>query len=96
MWAEPAKREHDALKVQITPIHERSGGTYGSPRVYQQLCDEDFELGRDLVARLTWELQVCGMPKRRYTVTTDSDHDAPVAPSLLQRDFGRTVPRSAG
>jgi transposase InsO family protein len=38
------------------------------------------------------EMQVCGKPKRRYTVTTDSDHDAPVAPNLLQRDFDAERP----
>ena len=41
----------------------------------------------DRVARLMRELQVHGAPKRRYRCTTDSHHDAPVAPNLLQRDF---------
>ena len=86
------KRQDDALKVHITTIHQRSGGTYGSPRVYEQLRHEDFEVGRDRVARLMREMQVCGKPKRRYTVTTDSDHDAPVAPNLLQRDFDAERP----
>jgi putative transposase len=81
------KREDDALKVRITTIHEQSGRTYGSPRVHKQLRHEDFEVGRDRVARLMRELQRCGTPKRRYRCTTDSDHDAPVAPNLLQRDF---------
>ena len=81
------KREDDALKVRITTIHQRSDGPYGSPRVYRQLRHEDFEVGRDRVARLMRELQRRGTPKRRYRCTTDSDHDAPVAPNLLQRDF---------
>ena len=58
------KRQDDALKVHITTIHQRSGGTYGSPRVYEQLRHEDFEVGRDRVARLMREMQVCGKPKR--------------------------------
>ena len=81
------KREDAALKVRITAIHGQSQGTYGSPRVYQQLRHERFEVGRDRVARLMRELQVHGAPQRRYRRTTDSDHDAPVAPNLLQRDF---------
>jgi len=81
------KQQDDVLKVRITAIHERSGGTYGSPRVHKQLGHEDFEVGRDRVARLMRELQRYGTPKRRYRCTTDSDHDAPVAPNLLQRDF---------
>ena len=80
-------RQDEALKVRIASIHQRSGGTYGSPRVYQRLRQEDFEVGRDRVARLMRQMQVFGKPKRRYRMTTDSDHDAPVAPNLLQRDF---------
>lgn len=81
------KQEDDTLKVHITTIHEQSGGTYGSPRVHKQLRHEDFEVGRHRVARLMRELQRWGTPKRRYRCTTDSDHDAPIAPNLLQRDF---------
>jgi len=81
------KREDDALKVHITTIHERSDGTYGSPRIYRRLRQKDFEVGRDRVARLMREWRRRGTPKRRYRCTTDSDHDVPVAPNLLGRDF---------
>lgn len=80
------KRKDAMLKVHITAIHQESDGTYGSPRVHGQLR-HDFEVGRDRVARLMRELQLCGTPKRRFRSTTDSAHDAPVAPNLLQRDF---------
>ncbi len=82
------RKQKDAeLKVHITAIHEQSDGTYGSPRIYKQLRHDEFKVGRDRVARLMGELQRCGTPKRRFRRTTDSDHDAPVAPNLLQRDF---------
>ena len=81
------KQDDDTLKVHITAIHEQSDGTYGSPRVYKQMRHEQLEVGRDRVARLMRELRRCGTPKRRFVRTTDSDHDAPVAPNLLQRDF---------
>lgn len=81
------KQDDDTLKVHITAIHEQSDGTYGSPRVYKKMRHEQFEVGRDRVARLMRELRRCGTPKRRFVRTTDSDHDAPVAPNLLQRDF---------
>jgi len=83
----PRKRQDAELKVHIVAIHEQSDGTYGSPRVHKQMRHERFEVGRDRVARLMRELQRCGTPKRRFVRTTDSDHDAPVAPNLLQRDF---------
>ena len=83
----PRKRKDVELKVHITAIHEQSDGTYGSPRVHKQMRHERFEVGRDRVARLMRELQRCGTPKRRFVRTTDSAHDAPVAPNLLQRDF---------
>ena len=82
------RKQRDAeLKAHIVAIHGQSEGTYGAPRIHQQLRQEQFEVGRDRVARLMGEMGLCGTPQRRFVRTTDSDHQAPVAPNRLQRDF---------
>ena len=44
-----------ALKDQIERVHQDSGGTYGSPRVYRELRDRGVEVGENRVARLMRE-----------------------------------------
>ena len=95
-WAtrRPSRRQREdaQLKVRIRAIHTASRGTYGSPRVYAQLKQEGFEVGRDRVARLLRELGLMGLPHKRFRHTTDSTHRLPVAPNVLGRDFDAARP----
>lgn len=86
-------RDRDAPVVSaIRAAHRASGGTYGSPRVYQALRRGPFASGRHRIARLMREHGIVGRPKRRYRRTTDSSHDRPVAPNLLARRFRALEP----
>lgn len=89
-WAkrqqQPGKRakEDQALAREIKTIHAQSRKTYGSPRITHQLRKNGFKHGRNRIARLMKEQQLCGRQKRRYRLcTTDSHHDRPIAPNLL-------------
>lgn len=98
-WVErpKAKRELDdeQLAVAITAIHHRSRGTYGSPRVHAELRAEDHSVSRKRVERLMRELGLQARTRRRYRVTTDSEHSNPVAPNLLARQFAADEPNVA-
>lgn len=83
----PGKSEDERLKVNIRAIHGRSGGAYGRVRVGQQLLREDVEVGKQRVARLMREMDLQGLPKKRFRRTTDSNHAQPVAPNVLDRKF---------
>ena len=73
-----------ALQVEIATIHAQSGGTYGSPRVTAELCEQGKRVGRHRVARLMRSTGLQGREKRRYRVmTTDSRHSEPIAPNHL-------------
>jgi len=85
-------REDRALLVHIRASHKRSRGTYGSPRVQKDLVSQGHESGRGRVARLMRQNGIRGKQKRRYTVTTDSDHRLPVAPNILERRFEVAAP----
>jgi len=85
----PTAREmRDAeLLERIREIHAANRGTYGSPRVHAQLLHDGIDVGRDRVARLMKEDGLTGRVRRRFKVTTDSNHDRPVAPNTLDRVF---------
>lgn len=83
---QPGKRakEDHVLVQQIKIIHTQSRKTYGSPRVTNQLRKNGLKHGRNRIARLMKEQHLCGRQKRRYrVVTTDSNHDQPIAPNRL-------------
>lgn len=89
----PSKRdlENARLKSEIRVVHAESRGTYGSPRVYQELRKRG-RVGRHRVTRLMAEEGLQGCRPRRFRRTTDSEHDRPVAPNILKRDFQAAGP----
>ena len=75
------------LLVNIKASHTASRGTYGSPRVHRDLVDDGAVVGRHRVARLMRQEGLRSKRRRRYRVTTHSDHRHPVAANVLERDF---------
>jgi putative transposase len=86
-----AQRDADLIPT-IVDIHQSHRGTYGSPRVFKELRHRGTRVSRKRVARLMREAGVSAAPLRVRVVTTDSDHDSPIAPNLLNRDFTATAP----
>jgi len=80
-------QENKQLSDRIMEIHADSDGTYGSPRVRDELLDQGYRVGKHRIARLMRELAIQGCPQKRYRVTTQSDHGFAVAPNHLNREF---------
>jgi transposase InsO family protein len=76
-----------AITAKIAVIHQESGGTYGSPRIHQQLRREDAGCGKRRVARLMRAAGLQGRRKKRWRTTTIPDPAAQRARDLIQRDF---------
>ena len=51
-------------------------------------------IGRKRVARLMRENDIRARTKRKFRVTTDSRHDHPIAPNLLDRQFTVAAPNT--
>lgn len=84
----PAKRGELALRVHIRAAFRRSEGTYGSPRVHEELRAEGLKVSRKRVEHLMREEGLCARPRGRFRpVTTDSSHPYGIAPNLLDRQF---------
>ena len=86
--------EDRALIEKIQAVHNESRRTYGSPRVHASLKAEGYRIGRKRVARLMRENDIRAKAKRKFKVTTDSRHDHPVAPNLLDRQFTVEAPNT--
>jgi transposase InsO family protein len=81
------------LAQQIKAIHAQSRQTYGSPRIVDELRKQGYRHGRNRIARLMRQADLCGRQQRRYRVqTTDSNHDQPIAPNYLAQVPKATAP----
>lgn len=79
--------ENQILTEKIKVIHCNSKQTYGSPRVTQELIKLDVKVSRPRVARLMKKAKIRSVVKRKFRVTTDSEHKYPVVENKLNRQF---------
>ncbi|MHB8392246.1 MAG: IS3 family transposase [Acidobacteriaceae bacterium] len=85
------QRANAELLKRTRALYTHYRGRYGSPRITRVLQREGYHCSRNRVARLMRQDGLRARPKRRYVVTTTSDHRK-ASPNLLDRDF--TVARS--
>lgn len=80
-------RRNRYLLVSIKEAYERSARTYGSRRIHAELRGQGIRCSLNRVARLMRQDNLVAIQRGKYRTTTDSKHDYPVAPNLLQRNF---------
>jgi transposase InsO family protein len=85
-------RDDRRLKVLVRASFEESQERYGSPRVHEDLLEQDEHVSRKRVVRLMQEDGLVARLRKRYKLTTMSDHDQPVAANLLDRQFEAPAP----
>jgi len=83
------QKEDEELTSELETVFEQSRQTYGSPRIHAALRSKGVSCSRRRIARLMLkkELVSCWRRKKRKVITTDSNHNQPVAPNKLARDF---------
>jgi putative transposase len=88
-----ARARADAkLTERIVGFHERSGGTYGAPRLHADLAEAGISIGRKRVERLMREAGIAGVSRRRFIRTTICDARVRPAADLVDRDFTAEKP----
>ena len=89
------QREDAELVTHIKESHTKSRGTYGCPRVHDDLKDKGLQVGRKRVARLMRQEGLTGDAPKPFRRTTDSKHNLDVADNLLDRKFEVEAPDQA-
>lgn len=85
-------RDDRRLRVLIRASFEASRQRYGSPRVHADLIEQKISVAQKRVARLMQEDGLKARERKRYKITTMSDHDQPIAANLLDRQFEAEAP----
>jgi transposase InsO family protein len=75
------------LRVLVRASFHESRQRYGSPRIHEDLSEQDERVSRKRVIRLMQEDGLEARARKRFKCTTMSDHDQPVAANLLDRRF---------
>jgi transposase InsO family protein len=90
----PSKREmaNRELTAKIKAEFEKSGETYGSPRIYQVMRKLGLMCSPNRVARLMRAADLKAKQTRRYRSTTKRNKADRAAPNRLKRDFRATAP----
>ena len=90
---ESARTRRDRhLKVLVQASFDASKQRYGSPRIHEDLLEQQERVSRKRVIRLMQEGQLKARVRKRFKCTTMSDHDLPVAANLLDRQFTADAP----
>jgi len=94
----PGKQENIRIKKRIKEIFKVHNGMVGSPIVTADLHDdhEFAKVSRPRVARMMREMGLKCRATKKFVVTTDSKHNNPVAPNLLNRNFTVDAPMLPG
>jgi putative transposase len=83
--ARPRRQEDQRLVQQVEELFEASRHSYGSPRLMDALRKRGIRCGKNRIRRLMCQRGLEVQQKRRHRpYTTDSKHDLPVAPNLMQ------------
>ncbi len=93
--SKPGGRQSDeAVLAHIKAAHAGSKGEYGWPRIWKELVAKGVRVGKDRIQKLMKLHGIKAKGKRRYVVTTDSKHNLPIAPNLLDRNFQPEQPNT--
>lgn len=80
------KRKEGALKLIHQTFYDNRE-VYGSTRIQRMLLKEGVPLSEKTVSNYMRELGLCATVPFPYTVTTQSNHEHPIYPNILNRNF---------
>ena len=92
----PRSLENRRLLMEIKVAHKESKKAYGSPRIHAELNEKGNSCSRHRVARLMRDNGIVSKHKKKFRITTNSNHSYPIAENLLQRQFDVSQPGECG
>ena len=85
----------DKLRPKIKAAFKKGRKNYGTRQIKNELKKQDTSVSRRRIGRLMKEENLHCQTKRKFKATTDSKHDKPIAPNLLDREFTVNEPNTA-
>jgi putative transposase len=86
------QKEDSNLLRDINRIYKESYETYGQRRIKLQLNKDGIICSKRRVKRLMNENGIVSRLKKKYKATTNSNHNYPIVPNLLNQDFSANKP----
>lgn len=83
---------NDKLDVHIKACFAEHKQRYGSPRLTVELRAQGLTCSENRVAARMKVLGIQAKAKRKFKATTNSNHNLPVAPNLLEQNFDADAP----
>ena len=85
----PSARKQNNLELskEIKVIFDDEKGRAGAPRIAKRLTKEGKSVSKQRVARIMRENGWRAKAAKKFKATTNSNHQLPVAPNLLQQNF---------
>jgi len=85
----PSKRaiEYSLFTDLIKQEFDLSHKTYGSTRITEQLKRKNYKISRRRVAKIMKNNNWISKYKKKFKVTTDTEHNYPICRNLLNQDF---------
>jgi transposase InsO family protein len=90
----PSDREQANVRLtaDVQRIYTEHKGRTGAPRITKHLREEGQKVGKNRVASVMQAERLRAKAARKYKATTNSNHNLPVAPNLLEQDFTAARP----
>jgi len=89
------KVSNEELLKKIKDVYNDNEGIYGSPRIAKELNATGIKCSKNRVARIMRENGIVSKTKKKFKVTTDSEHNHPVAENILDSVEKITTPNQA-
>ena len=88
----PQQQRRETIAEAAEEAYHESGGIYGYRKVHDDLQERKMVCCKETVRQVLREKALFSRTRRKFVVTTDSDHNLPVAENLMDRNFEATAP----
>jgi putative transposase len=88
-------RQEARLETEVLAAHQRTRESFGPERLQRDLERHGVCVGVHRIKRLRKKLGLRCRQKRKFKATTNSNHDLPVPPNLLNQEFSASAPDQA-
>lgn len=88
-------QQEPRLEAEVLAAHQLTRESFGPERLQKHLDGHGVQVGAHRIKRLRRKLGLLCRQKRKFKATTNSKHDLPVEPNLLNRNFTVSAPNQA-